>query len=51
VNVKGKRALISSKSSGIGLALARAFMGKGAKAVITAVEPTSLQMRSESFRS
>jgi NAD(P)-dependent dehydrogenase (short-subunit alcohol dehydrogenase family) len=50
VNLKGKRALITSNSIGIGLALAHALLDKSAKAVIKAVEPPPFQMRSEDLR-
>jgi len=35
MNIEGKRALITGGSSGIGLALARALLAKGASVVIT----------------
>ena len=35
MKIEGKRVLITGRSSGIGLALARAVLGKSAKVIIT----------------
>jgi uncharacterized oxidoreductase len=42
MNINGKRVLVTGGSSGIGLALARAFLAKGAKVVITGRRPDAL---------
>jgi|SRR5579862_9085730 len=42
MNLEGKRILITGGSSGIGLALARAVLAKGAKVVITGRRPDAL---------
>jgi short-subunit dehydrogenase len=42
VKIEGKRVLISGGSSGIGFALARAMLAKGAKVVITGRRPDAL---------
>ena len=42
MNVTGKRVLITGGSSGIGLALARACLAKGAKVVVTGRRPEAL---------
>jgi short-subunit dehydrogenase len=42
VNLEGKRILITGGSSGIGMALARCLLGKGAKVVITGRRPEVL---------
>jgi uncharacterized oxidoreductase len=42
MNIAGKRVLITGGSSGIGFALARAFLAKGAKIVITGRRPDAL---------
>lgn len=42
MNIAGKRVLITGGSSGIGFALARAFLAKGAKVVVTGRRPDVL---------
>lgn len=42
MNIEGKRVLITGGSSGIGLALARAFLARGAKVVISGRRPDVL---------
>ena len=42
MNIAGKRVLITGGSSGIGFALARACLAKGAKVVITGRRPEAL---------
>ena len=42
MNIAGKRVLITGGSSGIGFALARAFLAKGAKIVVTGRRPDVL---------
>lgn len=40
MNLKGKRALITGGSSGIGMAIAEAMLSKGAKVVISLADRT-----------
>ncbi|HEX7340623.1 MAG TPA: SDR family oxidoreductase [Rhodanobacteraceae bacterium] len=50
VNIEGKRVIITGGSSGIGLALARAFLAKGAKVVISGRRPDALAKAVEALR-
>jgi len=50
MNVAGKRVLITSGSSGIGFALARAFLAKGARIVITGRRPEALAAAVQELR-
>ncbi len=47
---EGRVAVVTGGASGIGLALARAFLGEGMKLVIADVEEAALQKASESLR-
>lgn len=50
MNIAGKRILITGGSSGIGLALARALLAKGAKVVITGRRPNVIAEAREELR-
>ncbi|MFZ0498842.1 MAG: SDR family NAD(P)-dependent oxidoreductase [Steroidobacteraceae bacterium] len=50
MNIEGKRVLITGGSSGIGLALAKAFLAKGAKVVISGRRPDVLARAVEALR-
>lgn len=50
MNIEGKRVLITGGSSGIGLALARAFLAKGAKVAISGRRPDALAEAVEALR-
>ena len=50
MNINGKRVLVTGGSSGIGLALAHAFLAKGAKVVITGRRPEALAKAVQELR-
>ena len=50
MNINGKRVLVTGGSSGIGLALAHAFLAKGAKVVITGRRPDALAKAVQELR-
>ncbi|MGH8599177.1 MAG: SDR family NAD(P)-dependent oxidoreductase [Burkholderiales bacterium] len=50
MNIEGKRVLVTGGSSGIGLALARAFLAKGAKVAISGRRPDALSKAVEELR-
>ena len=50
MNLKGKRALITGGSSGIGLAIAEAMLAKGAKIVISGRRPDVLKAAVDGLR-
>ena len=50
MNINGKRVLVTGGSSGIGLALALAFLAKGAKVVITGRRPDALAKAVQELR-
>jgi NAD(P)-dependent dehydrogenase (short-subunit alcohol dehydrogenase family) len=49
MNIEGKRVLVTGGSSGIGLALAKAFLAKHAKVVISGRRPDALAKAVERF--
>ncbi len=50
MNINGKRVLVTGGSSGIGLALAHAFLAKGAKVVIAGRRPDALAKAVQELR-
>jgi NAD(P)-dependent dehydrogenase (short-subunit alcohol dehydrogenase family) len=50
MNINGKRVLVTGGSSGIGLALAHAFLANGAKVVITGRRPDALAKAVQELR-